>query len=106
MGIEADKILGIENLRAGDHLDLLASFDLGHEDEKKVTERLADGTVRVIESRTPTFRATRLSSDASLGGRAEHWYVAVDAEVVVPLGTVVNPPTGAAPRMKNRSRRW
>ena len=102
MGIEADKIFGVENLRAGDRLDLLASFDLGHEDEKKVTEKLADGTVRVIESRAPAFRVTRLSSDASLGGRAEHWYVAVDAEVVVPLGTVVNPLAGAAPSGKKK----
>ena len=103
MGIDAAKIMGVENLRAGDRLDLLASFDLSQEQERKETERLADGTVRVIESRMSATRATRLSTEASLGGRAEHWYIAIDAELVVPVGTIVNPPLGTVPTDKEKS---
>ena len=102
MAIEADKILGVENLRAGDRLDVLASFDLGEEHTKKETEKLPDGTVRVIESQVPSFRSSRLSSDASLGGRAEHWFIAIDAELIVPVGTAVNLPA-AAPSDKHKS---
>lgn len=102
MGIEAAKIFGIENLRAGDRLDVLASFDLGQEQERKETERLNDGTVRVIESRRSAVRATRLSSEASLGGRAEHWYIAIDAELIVPVGTALNLPAGTSPDEKQK----
>jgi len=102
MGIEAGKILGIENLRAGDRLDVLAGFDLAQEEEKKETERLNDGTVRVIESRRSATRTSRLSSEASLGGRAEHWYIAIDAELVVPVGTSVNPPMATAANEKQK----
>ncbi|MGO9111851.1 MAG: hypothetical protein ACLP9L_21705 [Thermoguttaceae bacterium] len=102
MGIEAAKIPGIEGLRAGDRLDVVASFDLEQEQQRKETERLNDGTVRVIESRRSAIRSTRLSSEASLGGRAEHWYVAIDAELIVPVGTAVNPPAATAPNDKQK----
>lgn len=104
MGIDASKLPGIEDLRAGDRLDIVGSFDLEEKQEQKETERLADGTVRTIESHRSATRNTRLSSEASLGGRAEHWFVAIDAEVVVPLGTTVSVPTAAAAAVHEKPR--
>jgi hypothetical protein len=102
MSIEADKIIGVENLRAGDRLDVVAGFSLEQKLVTKDTEKLSDGTVRTIEGQRSTIRPTRLSSEASLGGRAEHWYVAIDAELVVPLGTVVNRAAAAPANDKSK----
>ncbi len=59
--------------------------------------------MRVIESQVPALRSTRLSSDASLGGRAEHWFIAIDAELIVPVGTAVNVPAAAVPSEKHKT---
>ncbi len=61
MTIEADKIIGVENLRAGDRLDVVAGFSMEQEAVRKETERLTDGTVRTIESQRSAVRATRLT---------------------------------------------
>ena len=51
----------------------------------------------MIENDNPTYRDSHLAWEASLGNRAEHWYLAVDAVVIVPVGEELGDPAPAPP---------
>ncbi len=79
--ISASQILGSEYLSVGDHLDLLGSFKLEHERTTEETSRRENETTTRSSSEVIS-RSTDLQWSTSLGHRAEHWLLAVDARVV------------------------
>lgn len=91
--ISASQILGSEYLSVGDHLDLLGSFKLEHERKTELTI-LDDDNKMTITSSEAISRKTDLQWSDSLGHRAEHWLLAVDAQVVA-IARTPNESSGA-----------
>lgn len=79
--ISASQILGAEYLSVGDHLDLLGSFKLEYERTTEETSRRENETTTRSSSEV-IGRKTDLQWSDSLGHRAEHWLLAVDAQIV------------------------
>lgn len=79
--ISASQVLGAEYLSVGDHLDLLGSFKLEYERTTEETSRRENET-SIRSSSEVISRKTDLQWSDSLGHRAEHWLLAVDAQIV------------------------